>query len=410
MSVPALRFKDNDGQDFPEWEEKRLADVGENIIGLTYSPSNVTYDESFPIVLRSSNIKNNILDLTDQVRVKEKVTEKLFTQKDDILICTRNGSQRLIGKNVLISNVEIPMTFGAFMSVFRSPFNKFIVHLFKTENYNEQIQMNLGARINQITTKNLNAFKFNFPSELEQTKIANFLTSVDEKITQLTQKCELLAQYKKSAMQQIFSQELRFRGSDDKAYPDWERRELSAWLSESKSRNFALKYNKNEVLSVSGESGVVNQIAFMGRSYAGVSVHNYHILEAGDIVYTKSPLKNSPYGIIKFNKGASGIVSTLYAVYKCNENINGELLHYYFQIDTYLNNYLKPLVRKGAKNDMKVNNAHVLTGLLTLPSSRREQDKLVEFLNKLDEKIASSQAQLAAAKQYKQGLLQQMFV
>ena len=199
-----LRFKDDDGQEFPEWEEKTLGEVGENIIGLTYSPKNVTDDKSCPIVLRSSNIKNDMLDLNDQVRVKENIPEKLFTKKDDILICTRNGSQRLIGKNVLISNVETQMTFGAFMSVYRSPFNRFIVHLFKTDNYNEQIQMNLGARINSITTKNLNAFSFWFPSLPEQTKIANFLTAIDDKITTNQTQLNAVKQYKQGLLQQMF--------------------------------------------------------------------------------------------------------------------------------------------------------------------------------------------------------------
>jgi type I restriction enzyme S subunit len=69
-----------------------------------------------------------------------------------------------------------------------------------------------------------------------------------------------------------------------------------------------LKYGKDEVLSVSGELGIVNQIEHLGRSYAGVSVHNYHVVEVGDIVYTKSQLKANPFGIIKLNKGKAGIV------------------------------------------------------------------------------------------------------
>jgi type I restriction enzyme S subunit len=120
------------------------------------------------------------------------------------LICTRNGSQRLIGKNVLIKNIKDPMTFGAFMSVFRSENNNFVVHLFKTDNYIEQVQMNLGARINQITTKNLNGFKFKFPVLQEQIKIANFLTSIDEKITEAQTYLNTVKQYKQGLLQQMF--------------------------------------------------------------------------------------------------------------------------------------------------------------------------------------------------------------
>jgi type I restriction enzyme S subunit len=98
-----------------------------------------------------------------------------------------------------------------------------------------------------------------------------------------------------------------------------EHKRLNELLSEAKKRNEDLKYGKDEVLSVSGELGIVNQIEHLGRSYAGVSVHQYHVVEVGDIVYTKSPLKANPFGIIKLNKGKAGIVSTLYAVYKVNQ-------------------------------------------------------------------------------------------
>jgi len=278
MSIPALRFKEFSS----DWEEKTLGDIGENIIGLTYSPSNITDDKSYPIVLRSSNIKNDMLDLNDQVRVKEKIPEKLFTNRDDILICTRNGSQRLIGKNVLISNTEIPMTFGAFMSVYRSPFNKFMVHLFKTDNYNEQIQMNLGARINQITTKNLNAFSFWFPSLQEQTKIANFLTAVDEKISLLTQKATLLSQYKKGVMQQIFSQELRFKDDDGQEYPEWEERQADEVFMSVSNKN----HNGDlPILAATQDKGMIyREDSGLDIKSSESSVKSYKIVEKGDFV------------------------------------------------------------------------------------------------------------------------------
>jgi type I restriction enzyme S subunit len=106
----------------------------------------------------------------------------------------------------------------------------------------------------------------------------------------------------------------------------WEHKRLNELLSEAKKRNEDLKYGKDKVLSVSGELGIVNQIEHLGRSYAGVSVHQYHVVEVGDIVYTKSPLKANPFGIIKLNKGKAGIVSTLYAVYKVNQQPLTDLL------------------------------------------------------------------------------------
>jgi len=129
----------------------------------------------------------------------------------------------------------------------------------------------------------------------------------------------------------------------------WERRRLSDLLIERKQRNRRLKYGPEDVLSVSGEYGCVNQIELLGRSYAGVSVKDYHVVETGDIVYTKSPLKKNPFGIIKENKGKPGIVSTLYAVYCATGMGHPAYLDHYFSRDYNLNSYLQPIVRKGAK-------------------------------------------------------------
>lgn len=148
---------------------------------------------------------------------------------------------------------------------------------------------------------------------------------------------------------------------------DWDFRTLSELLSEPKKRNRNLKYGPEDVLSVSGEYGCVNQIEFMGRSYAGVTVKDYHVVETGDIVYTKSPLKIAPYGIIKANKGRSGIVSTLYAVYRPTDDARADYIDHYFSGSYNLNSYLQPIVKKGAKNDMKVKNSDVLTGSVWVP-------------------------------------------
>lgn len=198
-----IRFKADDGSEFGELESRSLGEVGENIIGLTYSPTDVTNDGSGILVLRSSNIKNGRLDKSDQVRVNKKIKDKIIVQANDILICTRNGSQRLIGKSVIINDDE-EMTFGAFMSVYRSEYNRFIAYLMQTPWFFEQVQMNLGARINQITTGTLNEFTFDFPCLEEQTKIANFLSAIDQKIEVVAQQIEQAKTWKKGLLQQMF--------------------------------------------------------------------------------------------------------------------------------------------------------------------------------------------------------------
>ena len=172
--------------------------------------------------------------------------------------------------------------------------------------------------------------------------------------------------------------------------PTWEQRKLGDYVVVSTAKNADGRFNKEDVLSVSGEYGIVNQIAFQGRSFAGSSVLNYGIVNTGDIVYTKSPLNSNPYGIIKVNKGIPGIVSTLYAVYRPQDNVHTNFIQVYFEQHERMNNYMHPLVNKGAKNDMKVTAENALKGVVTFPS-REEQVIISEFFDRLDSLITLHQ-------------------
>lgn len=172
--------------------------------------------------------------------------------------------------------------------------------------------------------------------------------------------------------------------------PTWEQRKLGDYVVVSTAKNADGRFNKEDVLSVSGEYGIVNQIAFQGRSFAGSSVLNYGIVNTGDIVYTKSPLNSNPYGITKVNKGIPGIVSTLYAVYRPQDNVHTNFIQVYFEQHERMNNYMHPLVNKGAKNDMKVTAENALKGVVTFPS-REEQVIISEFFDRLDSLITLHQ-------------------
>ena len=189
---------------------------------------------------------------------------------------------------------------------------------------------------------------------------------------------------------------------------DWEQRKLIDYLKVSSDKNKDNKFGKADVLSVSGEYGIVNQIEFQGRSFAGVSVANYGVVEIGDVVYTKSPLKANPYGIIKTNKLSPGIVSTLYAVYKPLENIDSDFIQVYFEHDGRMNNYMKPLVNKGAKNDMKVTDENALKGDVIFPA-KEEQEQIVKCFSTLDNLITLHQRKLENLKLKKKALLQKLF-
>ena len=197
---------------------------------------------------------------------------------------------------------------------------------------------------------------------------------------------------------------IRFKGYTD----DWEQRKLNEYFNVSTAKNKDNHYGKEDVLSVSGDYGIVNQIKFQGRSFAGATVANYGVVNTGDVVYTKSPLSTNPYGIIKANKGKAGIVSTLYAVYKPCKNVNSEFVQVYFELNSRMNNYMQPLVNKGAKNDMKITAENALKGGVCFPKLN-EQDVIVEYFRSLDHLITLHQRKCEETKKLKKYMLQKMF-
>lgn len=166
------------------WDVNKLKYIGNAIGGLTYSPNDVVEDESKGVlVLRSSNIQNGKLSLEDNVFVNLDISEKQTLRKGDILICSRNGSQHLIGKNICIDERTEGSTFGAFMMIFRSDNYKFLNHFFNSPIFTSQSGLFLTATINQLTSSTLNNFYLALPSSIEeQTTIANYL---DQKTTQI---------------------------------------------------------------------------------------------------------------------------------------------------------------------------------------------------------------------------------
>lgn len=197
---------------------------------------------------------------------------------------------------------------------------------------------------------------------------------------------------------------LRFKGYEE----EWKRVKLGEILEIDKSLNSSDIYNRNDVLSVTDEYGLVNQIKYQGRSFAGASLSNYRVTLKGQIVYTKSPLKSSPYGIIKSNSYGEGILSPLYAVYNTIENVQDSFIHYYFDQKARLNNYLLPLINKGAKNTILISDNEALQGNIIHPSSS-EQTSIGEYFKRLDEAINKSESEISKLKQIKKASLQSMF-
>ena len=194
---------------FPEftedYEKHNLGELGDTLIGLTYSPTDVVTDGG-TIVLRSSNIKNGVTNYDDIVRVNKKIKESIITRPNDILVCARNGSPRLIGKNAILKEADSNITFGAFMMIYRSIDNTYIHQLLSTRRFYSQVGENLGARINQITTSDFNSFEFYFPvSKKERIKIASFLTLIDKRIATQIKIIEQLQSLIKGIRASLFS-------------------------------------------------------------------------------------------------------------------------------------------------------------------------------------------------------------
>jgi len=174
------------------------------------------------------------------------------------------------------------------------------------------------------------------------------------------------------------------------------------------TKNKGNRFGKEQVLSVSDEFGVVNQINHLGRSYAGSSVENYKILEPGQIVYTKSPLKEKPYGIIKVNRGNAGIVSVLYAIYDAVEGVCADYIEKYFEPNFRINKYLLPLICKGAKNTMNISDENALKGNINIPGYS-EQKAIADCFNIFDSMISYTKRKIEKLKQTKAASLVAMF-
>ena len=295
--------------------------------------------------------------------------------------------------------------------------NKDYLNIFyKTNKWHKfmKLEGNCGARFDRLSISDDQFVKMplTHPKDnSEQQSIASYFQHLDSLIQSTTKKIESLKQVKAASLQSMFPQEgettprVRFKGFEG----EWEKKTLGDCLTINNERNQSNIYGINDVLSVSDEVGVVNQIKLLGRSYAGKSVVNYRVLKTNQIVYTKSPLKSKPYGIIKVNKGDIGIVSVLYAVYDANENVYPDYIHYYFEPIHRINNYLLPLINKGAKNTMNISDEMALTGNIWIPSLE-EQNTIANYFTTLDRQITLQTQRLEKLKQIKAACLDKMFV
>lgn len=179
-----------------QWETTTIGEIADCFIGLTYKPENVV--DNGLLVLRSGNIQNSLLSFEDNVRVNMEVKEKLLVKKNDILMCSRNGSADLVGKVAKIPDLDEDMTFGAFMTIIRSEYYDYLFAFFHQDAFRRQLTEAKTSTINQITKSMLDKVKVHLPPIELQNQFAELVQQRDKSKFELEQAlAELTATYKK---------------------------------------------------------------------------------------------------------------------------------------------------------------------------------------------------------------------
>ena len=245
----------------------------------------------------------------------------------------------------------------------------------------------------------LKGFPLVIPTISEQQKIAEILAGQD-RVIELKEK--LLAEkqkQKKYLMQQLLTGKKRLPGFSG----EWRILKLNEVLKERDEKNTTQNL---EICSVAVQKGVVNQVEHLGRSFAASDTSNYNVVRFGDIVYTKSPTGEFPFGIIKQSQLDKVAVSPLYGVFKPITYALGYILHCYFEIPINTNNYLNPIIQKGAKNTINISNTTFLSNKLLLPMDEKEQTAIAEILSTADKEIELLKKDIEQEKLKKKSLMQ----
>ena len=411
--TPRIRF-----QGFKSWWKSiKLTDLG-IFVGGTAIESEFNPEGKYKVISIGSYSEESKYKDQGIRAIYSKKTEKRILEKDDLtmILNDKTSTGKIIGRVLLIDEDN---SYVYNQRTQRICLNKnkyvpdFIFQLLNADiNRNKIVRSTQGNTQIYVNWSDISNLDYLIPESIEeQSAIGSLFRTLDDLLESYKNNLTNYQSLKATMLSKMFPKaghtvpEIRLDGFDG----EWEINKLNKYLTVSKKKNTKQQFDKEDVLSVSGEVGIVNQIQFQGRSFAGVSVEMYSIVDTGNIVYTKSPLKANPYGIIKTNYGISGIVSTLYAVYLPDENVFPGFVERYFENDLRLNSYLKPLVNKGAKNDMKVSDENALLGNVIFPKLE-EQVAISDYFTNLDKFIQSHKDKISQLETLKKKLLQDMFI
>ena len=398
-NVPNLRFP---GFSDP-WIKAKLGDIAEKInSGKTPLGGESNYLTEGVLFVRSQNVNNDRLELENIVYISENVNAGMknsVVRANDILLNITGAS---LGRSCVV-----PEDFE------KGNVNQHVCIIRPRKQYNPRfIQPILGSTRGQAIFESLQTgsgreglnfdsikkIELDFPSLPEQEKIADFLSLIDRRIQTQNKIIQRLETLIKGLCQNLFKE-----GND----PSWSKFYLKSLLIERREFNIA----NYPVHSVSVSRGVINQIEYLGRSFAAKDTSNYNVVYNGDIIYTKSPTGEFPYGVIKQSFVNEKVaVSPLYGVYRPKNIYLANILHYYFSNPINTNNYLHSLVQKGAKNTINITNQDFLNKEIYLPSDENQIKTISLLLNSITKKIRAEQSLHDRLLQQKQYLLQNMFI
>ncbi|EJL6904614.1 restriction endonuclease subunit S [Vibrio cholerae] len=393
-----------------DWEVVTLGDIGQTVIGLTYSPNDVA--DFGTLVLRSSNVQNGKLAYADNVYVNMELPERVIVKQGDILICVRNGSRQLIGKCALIDENAEGSAFGAFMSIFRTKYSVFVFYQFQSDLIQNQINEIMGATINQITNKDMSGFKITLPSdEKEQTAIANALSDVDALISELEKLIAKKQAIKTATMQQLLTGRtrlpqfaLREDGTPKDTKPselgeipeDWEVVTLGTASSFINGRAYSLHEWEN-----SG-TPVIRLQNLTGRGdeyyYSNLQLPEKQYCKSGDLLFMWS----ATFGPVIW-RGPKAIYH--YHIWKiaCEVGYGQSYLFY------LLDDMTEKLKRSSSSGGtmLHVTKEKMESTKAAFPSYE-EQTAIATILSDMDAEIQALEQRLGKTRQIKQGMMQEL--
>ena len=403
--VPELRFKGFD----KDWVKKKLGSVADKIQDGTHFSPQILENGDFMYVT-SKNVKNGYMEFSNIQYISKEdhisIYKRCDIKKGDVLI-TKDGTIGQVCVNELDQQFSI-LSSVAFIRPNIDYSNYFIYQILVSPIGQKEIESQIaGQALKRITLTKINNFEYYFPSLPEQQKIASFLSAVDEKIQQLTRKKELLEQYKKGVMQQLFSGKLRFKDENGKNYPDWEEKRLGEVCYIAKSGGTPTSTNKefyNGDIPFLSISDMTSQGKYLNHttnhiSKLGLENSSSWIVPVNSIIYSMY----ASVGFVAINKIP---LATSQAVLNLilKKGINTDFI-YYKLVD--FQKEITQFITTGTQGNL--NAQSVKNFKLEIPSIA-EQQKIANFLSSIDDKIESTNQQITQSQTFKKGLLQKMFV